>query len=346
MGRNQSEAVTETRPGLFEWHGAEVIFISLMIVVGALGNALVLYVTHFRWKQSIFSFSIKTLAWLDVSNLLVALPMLLVITVQEDTPHYSPLCRCLSFVALFTAVASACVLVVIAANRFRKICQPQRSQVTVSLAFKLTIGSFVFGASISIPSGWIFDRNTVTYSGGVNISYCFINHQAPLSLLVSWAVVVGLTFLAVTASLVVLYGFTVKALRAHDRRLSTMSRRPSSTSNSSKSVSRKHTMVFIAVTAVFFMAYSPYFITVILLLVNVSMENSMGPVVKAIFDIAKLFPLLSNVSNPIIYSFTSAKFRGECKKVFKFRPCLKALNLIRKDSVTTSHEMSKSEEES
>ena len=104
-------------------------------------------------------------------------------------------------------------------------------------------------------------------------------------------------------------------------------------------------MVFIAVTVVFFLSYSPYFVTVVLLMVNRSTENAMGPVAKAFFDLAKLFPLLSNVSNPIIYSFTSERFRSECKKVLRFRPCMRALSLGRKDSVTTtSHEMSQSEE--
>ena len=103
-------------------------------------------------------------------------------------------------------------------------------------------------------------------------------------------------------------------------------------------------MVFIAVTVVFFVTYSPYFVTVVLLMVYRDSQNAMGPVAKAFFDLAKLFPLLSNVSNPVIYSFTSERFRSECKKVFKLRPCRQALNLRRKDSVTTSHEMSQSED--
>ncbi|KAK7115281.1 chemerin-like receptor 2 [Littorina saxatilis] len=345
--RNGSEAGPETRPDLFKWHGTEVIFIPIMLATGILGNALVLYITHFRWKNSIFSFFIKVLAWLDMSNLVLAMPMLMVITVHDDTPHFLPLCGCTSFVALFTAIASACVLVVIAANRFRKLYQPQRSQVTLPLAKKLTIGCFLFGALTSVPTVWIFGKDTVSYNADVSpvyISYCFIKHDAELALLVTWAVVMGATFLSVTVSLVVLYGFTIRALRQHDKRISTMMRRPSAVSNNSKNISKKHTLVFIAVTVVFFVTYSPYFVTVILLLVNRSIESAMGPVAKAFFDLARLFPMLSNVSNPIIYSFTSDRFRSECHKVFKLRPCMRLLNLQRKDSITTSHEMSQSEE--
>ena len=84
---------------------------------------------HVAVDCSIEILCLQVLAWLDMSNLLLALPMLLVITVRDDTPHFLPLCRCTTFVALFTALTSTCVLVVIAANRFRKLCQPQRSQV-------------------------------------------------------------------------------------------------------------------------------------------------------------------------------------------------------------------------
>ncbi|XP_076470900.1 neuropeptides capa receptor-like [Babylonia areolata] len=354
-GENLSEAgwnssQTEESPmSLFRWHGTSLIFIPLMMVTGVAGNALILYITHCRWKVSIFSFFLKVLAWLDLSNLVLALPMLLVITVNDDTPHFQPLCQGTTFVALFTALTSGPVLVVIAANRFRKLCQPQRSQVTLPLATKLTVGCFVLGAAISTPSVWLFGKDTVAYNTGdtpVNISYCFIKKEVNLWLMLIWSVVMGVKFMAETVALVVLYGFTIVSLRRHNKHMSAMMRRPSAVSTGSKSVFKKHTVLFIAVTVVFFLTYFPYFITVILLMVDRSIEGRMGPVAKAFFDLAKLFPLLSNISNPIIYSFTSKRFRGECKKIFHLHPCRKLLNLQRQGSVTASnsHEMSQSED--
>ena len=107
-------------------------------------------------------------------------------------------------------------------------------------------------------------------------------------------------------------------------------------------VDRKHTWVFIAVTVVFFLTYSPYLLTVVLLIADRTIESRMNHVTKALFDLAKLFPLLSNVSNPIIYSFTSDNFRSECRKIFKLRPCFRALDIRRKDSVTTQQSQSES----
>ncbi|KAL8622104.1 hypothetical protein ACOMHN_056589 [Nucella lapillus] len=318
-----------------------------MMVIGILGNTLVLYITHFRWKSAIFNYFIKILAWLDLSNLTLALPILLAITVDADLSAFLPLCRFSSFVALFTAISSAVVLVVIAANRFRKLCHAAKSQVTLPLAKKLTVVSVLIGAAISSQGVWAFGRHTASFRGDhgpVNISCCFIQDEVSVPLMVSLAVVNGLTFGAVSTSLVVLYSLTIKALRQHDKRIENMGRRPSAVSNTSKKVSKKHTWVFIAVTVVFFVTYAPYMLMVVLLIVDSAMESKMGPVAKAFFDLAKLCPLMSNVSNPIIYSFTSDKFREECRKVFKLRPCMKALNITRKGSVTTSVEMSHSED--
>ena len=64
-------------------------------------------------------------------------------------------------------------------------------------------------------------------------------------------------------------------------------------------------------------------------------------ILKALFDLAKLFPLLSNVSNPVIYSFTSERFRDECVKLLSLKPCRR---LVRRGSVvSTSIEMSQSD---
>nr|KAG5713041.1 hypothetical protein BaRGS_021835 [Batillaria attramentaria] len=294
-----------------------------------------------------FRFTDQVLAWLDMSNLVIAMPSLLAITIRDDVPGFTAACKTTSFVAIFTATTSACVLAVIAANRFRKIVQPARSQVKLVLAKKLCAACFVFGACCTIPTVFIFGRDTVTYHGDVqpvNISYCFLQLDDNIPVIITWAVVQGTTFMTITGLLVTLYGFTIRSLRIHDKRISTMRRRPSAVSNVSKTISKKHTLVFIAVTVVFFASYSPYLVTIIILLADRSIERSMNAIAKAFFDIAKLFPLLSNVSNPIIYSFTSEKFRQECKKVFKLRPCRRMLNLERKDSTTVSHELSQSEE--
>ncbi|GFR74972.1 neuropeptide Y [Elysia marginata] len=37
---------------LWTWHGAELIFIPLMMVVGVIGNLLVYYIYHFRWRTN------------------------------------------------------------------------------------------------------------------------------------------------------------------------------------------------------------------------------------------------------------------------------------------------------
>lgn len=49
----------EYTPDLFKWHGAELMIIPIMTTVGILGNILVLYITHCRWKGTLFTFFIN-----------------------------------------------------------------------------------------------------------------------------------------------------------------------------------------------------------------------------------------------------------------------------------------------
>ena len=66
--RNSSHIQPEVKPDLLEWHGAEVIFMFVMILIGCPGNGLVLYVTHFRWEKSIFNFFIKVRTQLNLKK--------------------------------------------------------------------------------------------------------------------------------------------------------------------------------------------------------------------------------------------------------------------------------------
>ncbi|XP_025116217.1 orexin receptor type 1-like [Pomacea canaliculata] len=309
-----------------------------MTTVGILGNILVLYITHCRWKGTLFTFFINVLAWLDLTNLMLAMPTLLAITVNDQSPHFTAACGFTTFVALVTGFSSAVFLVVIAADRFRKLCQTHKRQIQLPLARSLSTACILLGLALSIPGLWVFGRNTVTFTGDVHpvsISYCFVRNDANSTLLISWIVILGVLFMAISTSLLVLYGFTVLALRKNFRRVS-MARRPSQASISSKRVSRKHAKVFIAVTVVFFASYAPYLVTVVLSVTNTSGRFDMGAVAKAFFDFAKLIPLLSNTANPAIYSLTSQRFRQECSKLFTHLPCRQMLSVQRKDSTTVS----------
>ena len=67
------------------------------------------------------------------------------------------------------------------------------------LASKLTLACFVFGAAMSIPSVWIFGKDTVTYDADatrVNISSCFIKHDVSTGLMDSFHFFKGNTLLS------------------------------------------------------------------------------------------------------------------------------------------------------
>ncbi|PVD21264.1 hypothetical protein C0Q70_19435 [Pomacea canaliculata] len=282
----------ESRPEenypLFKWRGAELIVIPIMMIVGVVGNALVLYITHCRWRGSIFSFFIK---------------------------------------------------------------------VKLALAKKLTTACVILGIILSIPGIWIFGRHMVTYGGDespATIYYCFILHNYLIFSCVCVCVFVRMRHpgqrnsadrlgSCLGTDLCVCDNKSGGVVRVHSQRppstqrshvhhppaISCEQQLQTHLSEAHPSLHRRHGGVLHHLLA--------YFVTVILSIVNKSLEEGFNATGKAFFDIAKLFPLLSNAANPIIYSFTSERFRVECKKVFKLRPCRKILKLSRKDSSTNTN---------
>uniref|UniRef100_A0A0B7AIL5 G-protein coupled receptors family 1 profile domain-containing protein n=1 Tax=Arion vulgaris TaxID=1028688 RepID=A0A0B7AIL5_9EUPU len=317
---------------LFTWHGAELIFIPIMMFIGIVGNLLVFYIYHFRWHSNTVTLFKRMLAVLDLASLTVAFPCLLYVTASPHSQSFSATCILTSFVALGAAVASGCVLVIIAVDRFLKLCLLRKTGIGYMLSKKLFVASIIFACLTNIPCVWIFGRNTVYYQAyNIKVSYCFISSgsiQTPVFLV--YAALLAVIFLSVSFILTILYYKIVKQLRELSKKHDELRRRPSLAGGTEimqrekqSEVMRNSAIVFIAVTVVFFASYTPYFVTLVLSMADASIEGSMSPSVRAIYDLAKCCPIINNMANPFIYSFTSDRFREEIKKMLTFKTCEK-----------------------
>ncbi|CAG5114573.1 unnamed protein product [Candidula unifasciata] len=326
--RNTSWAEGE----LFTWHGAEFLFIPAMMVVGIVGNLLVFYIYHFRWTSNSVTLFKRMLAVLDLASLTLACPALLYLTARSRSSAFVATCIFTSFVALGTAIASSCVLVIIAVDRFLKLCLLRKTGVGPRLSKQLFAVSVIFACAINVPCVWIFGMSTIYYQNyHVQITYCFISNESkntPIFLVYSALLV--FVFITVSTVLVVLYYKIVKTLRDLSNKHDELKRRPSLATGTEalkkekqSQVMRNSAMVFIAVTVVFFASYAPYFVTLVLSMTETSVEGAMSPAGKAFYDLAKLCPLVNNMANPFIYSFTSDRFRDEVKKMLTFKTCEK-----------------------
>ncbi|OWF38845.1 orexin receptor type 2-like [Mizuhopecten yessoensis] len=139
------------------------IFVYILMFFGLIGNSVVVYVYLFRWKSTTIKYFIGYLATLDLVTSGLCMPLEIVLYTNPVTANSSALCRVLRFSRAVTSIAEAFLLVVIAVDRYLRVCKYTQTQISVKKAKQLCILSFTFSLCLSWPSLFVFgsyDRGT------------------------------------------------------------------------------------------------------------------------------------------------------------------------------------------
>lgn len=116
-----------------------IVFIGLVSVVGLIGNAVVLNVYYRKYPRCNFRHFVLVLAGIDFISCLVLMPMEIVTLVKWFVFPNAWLCKIKSFLNAYTVTSSAATLLLIAIDRFRKVCRPHSKQIQPPCALKLTV---------------------------------------------------------------------------------------------------------------------------------------------------------------------------------------------------------------
>ena len=114
-----------------------VIWVILLMVVGVVGNTLVIYVYRRRFKRTSSNYFILTMAIFDLVACLVGMPTEIYDLLKPFTFYSEFGCKLFRATENFTIYGSVVVLVEIAFDRYFKICRPL---MVVSL-FKIKVGA-------------------------------------------------------------------------------------------------------------------------------------------------------------------------------------------------------------
>ncbi|CAL1541354.1 unnamed protein product, partial [Lymnaea stagnalis] len=263
------------------------------------------------------------LALIDIINVTLALPALLYLTIYNHTDNFNETCIFLSYVALWTATLSGDVLILIAVDRYLKLCLLRRTGLGEPLIKKLFALIILVTSGMYVPIRWIFGKDTVyMFSYNVRITYCYIRTESKLgSLVMPFFTLTSSTTAATMTLFVVLYFQIIRKLRELSGKNEKLKsgREDDTRGRSQREAMHKSSVVFIVITAVFFFSYVLYYSTVIVSVMDPLVEGSLGPSTKAIFDLAKFGPLINHVTNPFIYGYSSARFRNEVVKIITFK---------------------------
>ncbi|XP_060581295.1 cholecystokinin receptor type A-like [Ruditapes philippinarum] len=138
------------------------ILVCVLIALGVPGNAIALLVYITKMKRSTASYFIITLAFSDLINCLISLPVELYLITNFWTFDIPWLCKLSRFLTAAMNNTSSFVLAAIAVERFRSICLPLKPRIS-STCCKCICVSLMFCACLTaVPM--IFGYGTFTYT--------------------------------------------------------------------------------------------------------------------------------------------------------------------------------------
>lgn len=160
-----------------------IVWLFAVSLFGIPGNIFTLIFYRKGCMKSNYKLFILTVASIDLLSCCLAIPLenfLLLSGYAEDDRH-EPICKLSRFSNFFMTCSSAFVLVLIAVERYRKVCRPFDRQLSHTLAQKLCVGALLLGILVTWPSALVFGKKTLTavaYGREITAVICSVSDKA------------------------------------------------------------------------------------------------------------------------------------------------------------------------
>ena len=184
------------------------IFISIIMVTGIFGNMLVIYIYSFRYKKTVSNYFIVTMAVLDSIACFVVIPIDIFDNVHNDEFYSSFGCKVFRYLESTVTMGSSYILIVIAVDRYLKICRPLKmvTEKMVKVTCTLTV---IVALLCAIPSLILFGiKRSRTAIPGVRGYDCSIEEQYKRSMLRT--IYYSLLMIILFLTLIVLAGLYIR----------------------------------------------------------------------------------------------------------------------------------------
>jgi hypothetical protein len=142
-----------------------VIFILILMIIGVFGNLHVLYIYYRKFNVSTYRISVLSLATIDIISCCVSMPFEIADELNPYIFKAEIACKIFRFLNTCLAMATALMLVVIASERYRRICKPYGNQMTEKQSRYWLIGVVCFAICASLPALYVYGRKTIDIPG-------------------------------------------------------------------------------------------------------------------------------------------------------------------------------------
>lgn len=152
-----------------------IVYASVMMLFGGIGNTVVCYIYGFRWKTSVTKIFIFLLAVLDLTNSLICIPTEIVLLIKSVSFEIETWCKITRFLTYVLNGSSSLVLVAIAADRYYKVCKPLDHLFTIQRARRTCLACVLMAVAVSWPSLVLYGNFTVPLVGGRRGTMCMVS---------------------------------------------------------------------------------------------------------------------------------------------------------------------------
>ncbi|XP_070187823.1 uncharacterized protein [Littorina saxatilis] len=164
-----------------------------MMITGIIGNVVVCIVYYKKIRYGSVRYYILVMGVVDLLTCVVVMPMEFVFQLRYDLDYSELECKAVMFVKAGVVGFSGYLLIVVAIDRYRKVCKPTKKQFNEKKAFGVCAFLTIL---TSVPTMFFTGRNTVHFEGtNVTGLTCFVADDVVGSVFLmqyAWSMVVSL----------------------------------------------------------------------------------------------------------------------------------------------------------
>lgn len=293
------------------------IFLGFLTIIGLFGNLLVIYVFGYRMKKQKVQHFIMLLAVYDILCCLFGLPLKMLELWMPITYPAGPLCKIENAVICFVCVSSAITLLVISVDRYKKVCHPTKSQMTL---FHVKISFYVItlvSLAFSVTASFVYDRRSKPLVEDGEIMFYICEADLTSMLTHAYYMTLAAVLIVVLLGLLVFYLLIWKTAKKHLDNSSLTYRvdlqRCASQINQSKKPKNTNT-ILVLISLLFAVSFVPS------LIFSAIFGNLFGKNLsffsKVLIELVYATWGLNSSMNPIIYGFYNRNFILHVQNLF------------------------------
>ena len=147
------------------------ILIGIEAALGIIGNLLIIIIYTLHYRRCNFKYFVLCMALIDITSCMTTLPGEMFSQIHWYSYKHEWICKIKSYFNVFTVWSSAFALLLLAYDRYRKICRPLEWQIQPSWAFRACIISVSISGIISMPVIILWGKQSYIYeTKGQNIT--------------------------------------------------------------------------------------------------------------------------------------------------------------------------------